>query len=449
MCAISGLVLPRGAAATTEHVRIMARLVDEGSERGRDSWGVVTASGRRVTGLSQYKGGLTFDGEDTGRWMMANNRAEPTTEWVERKLPADVQPFSHSGVTVAHNGTIANDKALAATYGVEPTSRVDSAVLPPIIARLGLTDVARFMSEEVVGSYAVAAGDDNDIVLVCNYRPLYLSRQAGAMCFSSSPDHLVPAHERADVPVMRVPPYSCVTFKDDATPVVTPLPREQDERVLVVASGGLDSTVVAAHYATAGVPTTLLHFHYGARAEGPETKAVTEVAEALGVDVMFVRMDDLFRNVIGGSPLTNSSDSIAEGEAGAEYAFEWVPARNLIMLSVATGIAEAHGFSTLALGNNIEEAGAYPDNEQEFIRLLNDVMPYAVADGKHVRIEMPVGSMVKHEIVEYGHEIGAPIAESWSCYNAGDVHCGECGPCYMRRRAHIMHMIPDPTEYAQ
>ena len=176
--------------------------------------------------------------------------------------------------------------------------------------------------------------------------------------------------------------------------------------------------------------------------------AVTAIAEHLGCETIFVDMADLFGNVIGGSPLTNTGDTIADGEAGAEYAFEWVPARNLIMLSVATGIAEAHGFGTLALGNNMEEAGAYPDNEQEFIRLLNDVMPYATADSKRVNIEMPVGAFVKHEIVKYGNEVNAPIGLSWSCYNDGEVHCGKCGPCYMRRHAHEMHNLVDPTQYA-
>jgi len=252
-----------------------------------------------------------------------------------------------------------------------------------------------------------------------------------------------------DHPTVAVPPYSLVTFGPDGPHVESLVPPAQvPRRVLVVCSGGLDSTVAAAVKVAEGHDVTLLHFTYGCRAEVREVEAVGKVAAALGVETLTVDARHLFRNVIGGSPLTGTG-TIADGEAGAEFAFEWVPARNLILLAIATGIAEAHGYDELVLGNNIEEAGAYPDNEQEFIRLLNQVLPYAVAADRHVTITMPVGTLVKHEIVALGHQVGAPIAESWSCYNAAPVHCGRCGPCYMRHHAHTMNDLVDPTEYEQ
>ncbi len=83
----------------------------------------------------------------------------------------------------------------------------------------------------------------------------------------------------------------------------------------------------------------------------------------------------------------------------------------------------------------------------EFIRLLNKVMPYAVGPNKHVELLMPVGHLVKHEIVKLGLEIGAPLHLTWSCYDNGERHCGRCGPCYMRRWAFRINGIKDPVEY--
>jgi 7-cyano-7-deazaguanine synthase len=457
VCSIAGFIMTGTARPLVAQWADLAHAIAAGAERGRDCWGVSTSEGEFVYGM----GVLDVERDlprllalRPCRWAIANTRAEPTTEHVAHKGPDDVQPFRAEGWTVAHNGTIANDAELRDRLSIVTKTRIDSAVLAPVFARLSPPLTVRDVLENVVtGSFAVAVGHGDDLTLAVNYRPLYLARGSRCVQFASAVEQLDLRNDRAmpalDRGWMRVPPYSVVTFTTEGQPMVNPLRTRRDtRRVLVVCSGGLDSTVAATVHARRGHDVTLLHFTYGCRAEQREVKAVRDVAATLGAQVMLVDMRDLFTNVIGGSPLTNTGASFAEGEAGAEFAHEWVPARNLILLAVATGIAEAHGFSTLVLGNNIEEAGAYPDNEQEFIRLLNDVMPYAVAADKLVTIDMPVGGLVKHEIVKLGHELHAPIAESWSCYNGGDVHCGNCGPCFMRRRAHTMLGIPDPTVYA-
>jgi 7-cyano-7-deazaguanine synthase len=118
------------------------------------------------------------------------------------------------------------------------------------------------------------------------------------------------------------------------------------------------------------------------------------------------------------------------------------------MLAMATAFAEARGIGTIVLGNNLEEAGAYPDNEPEFINRVNDMLPFAVGDGKRVRVIMPVGNFMKHEIVAIGHALDAPLHLTWSCYRAGEVHCGTCGPCYMRRTAFEINHLPEVIQYA-
>lgn len=61
---------------------------------------------------------------------------------------------------------------------------------------------------------------------------------------------------------------------------------------------------------------------------------------------------------------------------------------------------------------------------------------------------MPVGNMMKHEIVQLGHQLGAPLDKTWSCYRAGELHCGTCGPCYMRRKAFKINGLPEVIRYA-
>ena len=92
--------------------------------------------------------------------------------------------------------------------------------------------------------------------------------------------------------------------------------------------------------------------------------------------------------------------------------------------------------------------GCLPGNGPGFINRFNDLLPFAVGDGKRVRVVMPVGNYMKHEIVAIGHEVGAPLHLTWSCYRAGPIHCGTCGPCYMRRTAFEINKLPEVIQYA-
>jgi 7-cyano-7-deazaguanine synthase len=152
-----------------------------------------------------------------------------------------------------------------------------------------------------------------------------------------------------------------------------------------------------------------------------------------------------YHRFTGGSPLFDPGAAISGPITGAEFAKEWVPARNLLMIAHAVAFAEANGFGSVVLGNNLEEAGAYPDNEEEFTHLLDQTLDYAVAADHRVRLEAPVGHLMKHEIVAEGQRIGVPWHLTWSCYRGGSQHCGRCGPCFMRREAFRRNGMDDPV----
>jgi 7-cyano-7-deazaguanine synthase len=446
VCSISGALIPAHRSESHTLIRIDS-IVALAAERGRDSVGVYTDGDvwRTVTKepLPQLH---------CSHVALANNRAEPTTEWVEHKRPEDAQPYRGDGIVLVHNGTIANDAELAAQLGIERPN-IDTKVLVPLLAaywdRTG-PGLARVLRERVVGSYALAVYDEHSDVLhlASNYKPIYTEWRDGAWLFASL-DRFLPGWGSPRAAISKVPPYSVTTIdgKTGTLQRTALQPSATTGRALVVCSGGLDSTVTAAVLQRDGYDVTLLHFGYRARATAPEAVAVAAVAERLGVPLLTVETD-LFATAIGGSRLTGTKEAVAEGEAGAELAHEWVPARNLIMLSIATGIAEARGIDTIALGNNLEESGAYPDNEQEFVHTFNAVLPNAVNLGRSVRVVEPVGNLMKHEIVRLGLDVGAPLDITWSCYEAGELHCGSCGPCYMRRRAFEMNGAAEVIEYA-
>lgn len=376
--------------------------------------------------------------------MIGNLRAEPTTEFVLRKRDLDQQPYSMGGWNIVHNGTIANDKELR-TY--EYPSDIDSAAIVEVLDKRAPT-FQNFVDgvRKLKGSFAILAShadDPSHIYVAANYRPVWYARTHLGVFFASSRDFF-PGYMRPEM----LSPYSAAKFSAAGVAASESLrtPVAAHRRALVVCSGGLDS-VVSATWAQREMDMDihLIHFLYGSRAEGPEVEAVKAVAQALDCPLTLFPLNVYSK---GDSPLLDPDSKVAGGEAGAEFAHEWVPARNLLLLSVATAFAEARGIDTIVLGNNLEEAGAYPDNEPEFIARFNDMLPFAVGDGKRMEVVMPVGNMMKHEIVQLGHQLGAPLDKTWSCYRAGELHCGTCGPCYMRRKAFKINGLPEVIRYA-
>lgn len=391
-------------------VEVLGSISNRARDRGRD-------------------GGKTEDYvlADGTRAVLGNWRATPTTE----VAVTDLQPYDG----VVHNGTIANDKELG-----NPPGQVDSKVIPRVVDRSSLESFAASLGA-LVGSYAVAVRAGNTVYLACNYKPIYFCKIGGAVYFSSMERHFEGVVGHGLRP-SKVPPYTAMDLR---TGVVVPLPVRRTGRAVVSCSGGLDSTCVAQIMKDRGHEVHLLHFDYGCRATALEVARVERIARALGCTHQVVPL--AYSHLKGGSPLFDSS-AISGPVAGAEFAHEWVPARNLLMLAYSVAFAEANGYEYVAIGNNLEESGAYPDNEEELTHLFNALLPHAVRAGQRVEVVWPVGSLMKAEIVREGVSRGDPFEHTWSCYNAGEVHCGSCGPCYMRRVAFHRNGLVDPVPYA-
>lgn len=370
--------------------------------------------------------GRDFSGfVQVGDNWLCNHRATPTNEI---QFAANNQPFSSDGNFIAHNGTIANDAELG-----NPEGEIDSAVIAKIVDTQNLAAFRDSLSV-LKGSFAIGCiTAKGDIFLAANYKPLHYEKRKGQYYFSSLKEHLRNGK--------RLPPYSCMNLK---TGEILPLPRHQPNNAVVVCSGGLDSTSLIGYAKKEHDTVVLLHFNYGCKATEKEIAAVQSIAKETGLRYEICEIN--YSQMKGRSPLFQD-EAVANGKEGVEYATEWVCARNLIMLSTAVGFAEANNFGYIYLGNNLEEGGAYPDNEEQFILDFNEALWGAVNNGYKVEVKMPLGNLMKKEIVEFGTKYGSPIHLSWSCYNGFDAHCGECGPCYMRKKAFERSGIKDPTHY--
>lgn len=425
-----GIVAAVGLFNSLECVQLM----EASKIRGRDHRGFFLLSQGNIE-----KGDVPdFPPFSKNSIFLAQSRATPTTE---THKAGGLPPFSRGGWYVLHNGTLSNDRELGNGEDID-TQIILKLLQGKPFALTSLQDVL----EILVGSYAlILAHEDHaeELLVACNYKPLYMKKKATCVLLASTECMLGdPTQEfNAGNAILKLTPYSMARVNASGIVESRTLRGRAGKKALVVASAGLDSTVTACILKAEGYGVTLLHFAYGCTAADREKSRIQKIAESLRVPLlleslpMYSRMTD--------SPLLNASRSIAAGEQGAEYAHEWVHARNLVLISHAIAIAEYKSFDVVALGNNLEESGAYPDNEPELYELLNKLMSNVVAEGRQIRILQPVGNMMKHEIVRTGHALGAPLHLTWSCYSGGEHPCGDCGPCYMRRRAFEMNGLVD------
>lgn len=153
------------------------------------------------------------------------------------------------------------------------------------------------------------------------------------------------------------------------------------------------------------------------------------------------------------SALTDKSIDVPmdrEGVLEENIPITYVPARNIIFLSVAAGLAESVGAEAVFIGANAVDYSGYPDDRPDFIeayqRML-DAGTKAGVEGHGVKVMTPLLHMSKADIVRLGERLHAPLELTWSCYNGGAKACGHCDSCRLRLEGFREAGFTDPVEY--
>ena len=230
-------------------------------------------------------------------------------------------------------------------------------------------------------------------------------------------------------------------------------------RAVVLLSGGLDSATCLAIARRDGFEAHALSVDYSQR-QRLELDAARRVATALGAASHRVVAVDL--RAIGGSALTDEAIAVpkdrSHAEMGSDVPSSYVPARNTILLGLATGLAEVLDADAIYLGINAVDYSGYPDCRPEFLDAFREVASLGTrrgADGGPVDFLAPLLRSSKADIVRLAHELRVPVALTLSCYDplpprtadGTAVHCGRCDACLLRRRGFIDAGVPDPSTY--
>ncbi len=222
---------------------------------------------------------------------------------------------------------------------------------------------------------------------------------------------------------------------------------EQNKAVVLV-SGGLDSATTLAMAREQGFACYALSFRYGQR-HVAELDAAERVAQSLGA--VMHKTIDIDLGGIGGSALTDHSIDVPD-QAGKGIPVTYVPARNTVFLSLALAWAEVMQARNIFIGVNAVDYSGYPDCRPEYISAYEGMANLATragVEGHHTHIQTPLIAMSKAEIIQTGMRLGVDYGLTVSCYAADDQGraCGRCDSCRIRREGFQSAAVRDPTIY--
>lgn len=196
------------------------------------------------------------------------------------------------------------------------------------------------------------------------------------------------------------------------------------KRVVVLHSGGLDSTVCLLMAVAQRHEVISLGIDYNQTHHVELDYAATQCVE-FGVErhVIRVTWDKPIRVI----PKNRSLSEIRRGVSSA-----FLPGRNGVFLMLASAEAAGLGANEVWTGINSVDFSGYPDCRPEFVKGFNQMLTLAIPHGP--KLKAPLQTKTKPQIGRMAKRLGLKWESTWSCYRpritkTGVSPCGECDAC--------------------
>jgi len=211
----------------------------------------------------------------------------------------------------------------------------------------------------------------------------------------------------------------------------------KNKSIVVLLSGGLDSSTVTGIAKKAKANIYGLSFDYGQRHKKELNSAVI-IAKHFEIQEFKIIKLDL--SLWGGSSLTDTQKDIpTDGIQNNKIPNTYVPGRNTIFISVALSYAEAIDADYIGLGVNALDYSGYPDCRPDYIKKFQELAQLSNKRGREnnpIKLWTPLIDFNKEEIIELAFENNVPLNKTWSCYSGDSKPCGKCDSCRIRDKAY-------------
>jgi 7-cyano-7-deazaguanine synthase len=425
-----------------------------------------------------------------GYLLLANLRAQPETETKSSK--DNLQPITKHNCTVVHNGSIDDEYYEKYIDTDSKITNIDSECI--IDAYLQYFEIDKVnplkqYMQHTIGGHAFLFYDAIEKVLtsVTDFKPLYLAEGTNWFIFSSLPeinslieekfaaerkgvyrriegftielrnlDTSNDIHVQADTftPLYKHPTFDLIAHDH--------LNKIHRDLYIVLASGGIDSSLTAWTLGSLGHDVMLLHFNYGQKGEKAERFGLQKIYEIMlkkNMKVFFKEFDltQLFYN--DQSQLIQKEIKVTTGTKDIKSTIAWVSSRNLVFSTYAICLAEQsilmnqYGKVYITGGFfNLTESGIYPDNSEYFGLALNEATKFGTLCPKDIEFVPIFANVMKSEEWVLGRMLNFPFRWTVSCdepklENDTIYLCDNCGSTKLSCWAAKMVDIRDPRNF--
>jgi 7-cyano-7-deazaguanine synthase len=208
-------------------------------------------------------------------------------------------------------------------------------------------------------------------------------------------------------------------------------------RSLVLLSGGIDSATCLALRCVDGPPPVALAVAYGQ----PNACELDRAARLAG----HYRCELVTAGIALPWPRPPFADADEPSETNRPR--HYVPARNLVLLSIAMAVAESRDLDRVYLGTTVDD-WRYPDTRAAFIEAFGEAVRVGLQrghEGRPIVVRTPLAGLRKVDVLRLALGLGVPLELTWSCFGAGPRPCGTCGACAVRREAFAALGAEDPA----
>ena len=221
----------------------------------------------------------------------------------------------------------------------------------------------------------------------------------------------------------------------------------KSNKALVLLSGGLDSSVVLSVCKNKGYDIYAISFDYGQR-----HKIELEYAKFQATFFNCISYEVFKMEFYGGSALTDNikvPKNRHYHSMSKDIPVTYVPSRNIVFLSFASGYAECHDIDNIFIGVNAIDYSGYPDCRKNFIdnfeKLINKSTKKGL-EGSKFKIKTPLINLSKKDIIKLGQKNGVDFSMTSSCYSPDlKKNCGVCDSCLLRKQGFEEAGLRDPA----
>lgn len=196
--------------------------------------------------------------------------------------------------------------------------------------------------------------------------------------------------------------------------------------VLLLASGGLDSTTLAYWLQEQGKNVLPVFLDYGQHCAEKEWQTLLAVLPPKLLTPIRIDISGIFSG--------SKSRLIREADLWTEHVEAddmYIPYRTLLFFSTAAAVAQTHEITEVYSGFINSNHAKELDCSAKF---FNDLDALSESVGP-VRFVLPFRNKTKSEVTELAKKLSVPIGKTYSCQISSDIPCGACPNCVERINA--------------